>query len=187
MDFTQYGAELPSGEKIPFFHFDDEAQEIFKTWLIELQAKIQTESAPLIAEHLSKYRSLMPSLALIFHLINVADGCTAGPVSILAAEQAAAWCEYLESHARRIYGLLADASISAAAELSQRIQKNELQDGFTLRDVYRSCWHLLDTKERAQVAVDELLDAGWLREVISTEGKTRTLYYINPKIFTANT
>jgi hypothetical protein len=88
------------------------------------------------------------------------------------------------SHARRIYGLLADAAISAAAELAERIRKKELLDGFTLRDVYRNCWHLLDTPERAQGAIFELIDAGWLREKMNTSlGKTRSAYITNPKIF----
>lgn len=185
MDFTQCGAEFPEGEKIPFYHFDSEAQEIFKTWLIELQEKIQAESTPIITEHLSKYRSLMPSLALIFHLIGIAKDQPAGPVTRLAAEQAAAWCDYLESHARRIYGLLADASITAAAELSRKILKKELKDGFTVRDIYRNCWHLLNTKERAQDACDELVAAGWLRLVYEdVPGRhPKEIFLINPKIF----
>jgi hypothetical protein len=94
--------------------------------------------------------------------------------------------DYLESHARRIYGLLADVAVRAAEELAGRIKKGELQDGFTLRDVYHNCWHLLDEKEIVEQACNELVDAGWLRELITVEGKTRTQYYINPKIFPAN-
>jgi hypothetical protein len=42
------------------------------------------------------------SLALIVHLIDGLDRGTRGPVSRAAAEQAAAWCTYLEAHARRL-------------------------------------------------------------------------------------
>jgi hypothetical protein len=58
----------------------------------------------------------MPSLAVIFHLIEVADSvlAKAGPqdlffpeppkqISLRNAEQAAAFCDYLETDARRIY------------------------------------------------------------------------------------
>lgn len=128
----------------------------------------------------------MPSLALIFHLINIADGQPGGPVSSLAAQQAAAWCEYLESHARRIYGLVADVSIRAAAELARKIQKGTLQDGFTVRDIYRNEWHLLDKKELVEAACSELMEAGWLRQYIAEEGKTRLIYSINPKILPVN-
>jgi hypothetical protein len=188
MDFTQYGAELSDDGKIPFFHFESDVQKTFRVWLTEFQAKIQSEDNPLMAEHLAKYRSLMPSLALIFHLINVADGQPGGPVTQLAAEQATAWCDYLESHARRIYGLLADVSMRAAEELAKRIQEKEAPDGFTLRDVYRKGWHLLDKKELVEQACDELIDAGWLRP--SSEDvpgrHPKEIFMINPKIFPPN-
>ena len=56
----------------------------------------------------SKYRSLMPSLALISSLIDAVTGGPRGPVSRAAAEQAIAWCGYLEAHARRIYATVTD-------------------------------------------------------------------------------
>jgi len=78
---------MPEGDKIPFYHFSEDAQEVFYSWLKDLQEKIQSENASLMVEHLSKYRSLMPSLALIFHLINVASGDQlGGPVTLMAAE-----------------------------------------------------------------------------------------------------
>lgn len=113
----------------------------------------------------------------------MAGGQPGGPVSSLAAEQAAAWCDYLESHARRTYGLVADVSIMAAAELAQKIQKGILQDGFTAREVYKKHWRLLGEKEPARDACAELVEAGWLREEIQKDGKTRSVFRINPKIF----
>lgn len=186
MKFQDYGAELPEGEVIPFFHFSTEAQELFNEWLTDLQVSLQVEETPLMVEHLSKYRSLMPSLALIFHLTNIADGQAGGPVSFQAAQQAAAWCDYLESHARRIYGLVADVATRAAAELAKKIHAGKVHDGFALREVYRNEWHLLDKKDLVQGACSELMEAGWLRESIAEEGKTRLIYAINPKIFPVN-
>ncbi len=55
----------------------------------------------MLLSHLAKYRSLLPSLALLFHLIDGVDTGRRGPVSGAAAAQAAAWCEYLAAHARR--------------------------------------------------------------------------------------
>src|SRR5262249_25469479 len=63
---------------------------------------------------LGKYRSLMPTLALIFHLVDIADGSGSGPVSMQAAGMAAAWCDYLEAHARRVYGMVASLQVQAA-------------------------------------------------------------------------
>lgn len=61
-EFTEHGAEIGD---IPYFHFNGAAQEMFYDWLGQLQEKIQADDAPVMLEHLSKYRSLMPSLALI--------------------------------------------------------------------------------------------------------------------------
>ena len=84
----------------PGLRFDDEAQDIFNGWRGELEARLRTgDLSPALESHLAKYRKLIPCLALIFHLIEVADGKTCGPVSEQAIIQAAAWGEYLESHA----------------------------------------------------------------------------------------
>ena len=130
----------------------------------------------------------MPSLALIFHLIEAADkmGSQITPVSVTAAKQAAAWCDYLESHARRIYGMAANVNHQAAAKLAKKIQAGALPNLFSLRDIYRKGWGLLDDKAVAQIACDELLDAGWLREIsIASEypGRPKVRSYrINPKL-----
>ena len=113
MDFTASGATLEEGTTIPYFHFSPDAQEFFYRWLTKLQTeKLDRDGEePIMSEHLAKFRSLMPSLALIFHLIEVADGTAAGAVTLRSAQQAAQWCDYLETHARRIYGLVNDIGI----------------------------------------------------------------------------
>jgi hypothetical protein len=187
MDFTEYGATKEELERFPYLRFSEEAQHLFNEWLTELEMeKIRGNDHPMILEHFGKYRSLMPILALIFHLIDVADGSNTGPVSLQAAEKAAAFCEYLESHMRRVYGLVADIDLQAAAILAEKTKQGKLQDGFTVRDVQRKNWHLLNTKELAQVACNELIDAGWLKvEHQRQKGTGRTplpIHHINPKI-----
>jgi hypothetical protein len=71
--------------------------------------------------HVAKYRSLMPSLALIGHLIDGVAGGPTGPVSGGAAARAVAWCEYLQGHARRLYASVTDkARVAAGARLPRR-------------------------------------------------------------------
>ena len=50
------------------------------------------EDHPVVLSHGAKYRSLLPSLALIVHLIDSVEAGTGGPVSRAAAERAVAWC-----------------------------------------------------------------------------------------------
>jgi hypothetical protein len=187
MDFTEYGATKGEHERFPYLKFSEEAQILFNEWLTDLELNtLRVSDHSIILEHFGKYRSLMPTLALIFHLIDVADGASGGPVSLSAAEKAAAFCEYLESHARRVYGLVANIDQQAAAVLSEKIQAGKLNDGFTVRDVQRKNWHLLNSRELAQVACDELLDAGWLRvehQVKHGPGRSALpIHHINPKV-----
>jgi Protein of unknown function (DUF3987) len=173
-------------KQIPLFHFDEESQNAFYEWLtdLELNKMLNEDDHHLLIEHLSKYRKLMPALALLFHLIDLADGINNTAISIKNTMMACAWCEYLESHARRIYALVTDIDSYAASVLSNKIQNNKLESGFTVRDVYR-LKGLLKEREIAQAACDELVAAGWLREshIPPAKGqKGTTIYHINPKV-----
>nr|VFK65779.1 MAG: Protein of unknown function (DUF3987) [Candidatus Kentron sp. UNK]VFK70215.1 MAG: Protein of unknown function (DUF3987) [Candidatus Kentron sp. UNK] len=121
------------------------------------------EDHPIIAQHLAKFDKLFPALALILHLVDCAHTKRYGPVTERAALRAAAWCEYLEAHARRCYGLLIDDGLRAAQALADKVRKGKLQDGFTARDVRRNQWRYLTSDEAVQAALDWLEDEGWLR------------------------
>jgi hypothetical protein len=121
--------EPPNQEDIPALRFAPDAQDLSDTWRHELESRLRSEelgTTPTFESHVAKFRSLMPSLALLFHLINVAetfapfatsvDGHSGEilveqipPVSLKAAQLAAAWVDFLECHARKVYGLRANA------------------------------------------------------------------------------
>ena len=193
MDFpTEAGAVIEEGEPTPHLRFGGEAQSLFVEWLTELETIMlrNPDESPALLEHLGKYRSLMPSLALIFHLVGVADGAASSPVSLKAAKLAVGWCAYLESHARRIYGMAEDITRRAAGVLAEKIRAGRLEDGFTFRDVHRKGWSLLTGKEVVRDALTELVEAGWLRTVEHRPpkeqgGKTKVEYLINPKVKTS--
>lgn len=168
--------------------FSPEAQELFVAWLTELEGKVRTFGMhPALVSHLAKYRSLMPSLAALFELAD-ADGET-DAISLEHVKQAAAWCEYLETHARRIYSMNISPERQAAAELGGRILAGwKRSEGlFTLRDVYRNEWRGLSTVEAVRPVLLILEDAGWIRPVLAeqktTGGRSSELYAINPRIW----
>ncbi|MBY0293410.1 MAG: DUF3987 domain-containing protein, partial [Alphaproteobacteria bacterium] len=184
LDFCSYGAHPDEKSEIPYFHFDHEAQGVFYEWLTELEGKLRTSTdEPILTEHLTKYRKLMPSLALIFHLINLVSERSAGAVTVDCVERAAGWCDYLEGHSRRIYGSGMNPPYQAARTLARRIQGGDLKDRFDVRDVYRKEWTRLKTKEEVEAACHLLIEKGWLREETLSEGrKTKKCYFINPKM-----
>ncbi|HLI30091.1 MAG TPA: YfjI family protein [Terriglobia bacterium] len=176
-------AELPADEP-PCFHFEDDAQELFYAWWLEVEKKICSgDLHPALTAHLSKYRSLMPSLALLFELADSED-LSAARVSLPHARQAAAWCDYLEAHARRIYGCLVSPELHAARELADKILKRKLAAEFSTRDAYRPAWAGLSTPEGARAALRVLEDYGWIRPVQGgeREGRPSERWKINPRV-----
>jgi hypothetical protein len=65
LDATSVGAQFEGNDPLPYLRFSDEAQEFFDEWRSSLEnEKLRVEGeSPLIESHLSKYRSLMPSLS----------------------------------------------------------------------------------------------------------------------------
>ncbi|MGD9107588.1 MAG: YfjI family protein [Gammaproteobacteria bacterium] len=187
-DFTILG--LQNINNLPCFSFNQEAQEHFYTLIDNLDTKIKSEQNPFVMEHLGKYRSLIPSIALIFHVISNIDNINVKTkINIDTLQQAELFSNYLEKHARRIYGLMENISIKGAASLAEKIKKREIKDKFTLRDIYRKNWRFLKDKCLAKNAVDELIDANWLKKETTQGGhqqKPKEFFIINPRIFAEN-
>lgn len=188
-DPVAWGA-APADEfvKFPHFCFAPEAQSVFIEWSEDMhRVRMPSEDEPIIRQHLAKFDKLFPALALVFHLVDCAAKGVFGAVTREAALRAAAWCEYLEAHARRCYGLLKDDGLRAAQALAAKLQRDALEDGFTLRDVRRNQWRGLTTDEAIQPALDWLEDENWLRGEATggtgpSSGRRTLRYRINPAI-----
>lgn len=178
-DPVQAGA-VAEGSDIPYLRFDEAAQELFSEWREPYEARCRSgEDHPAFEAHLAKYRKLVPALALLIHL---ADNPAGGAIGERALLKSLAWAEYLEAHARRAYASVTQAEAVSARALLTRIRKGEVPDPFTPRDVYIKHWAFLGTREETHEAVRLLCDLDYLREEkVSTPGRTRTDYYINPK------
>ena len=167
--------------KLPHFHFDDEAQELFIEWCHHLHRElIANEENPLLAQHFGKYEKLFCALALVLHL---ADKGT-GPVQVGSAVRAAAWCEYLAAHARRIYGCLDAARVTQARTLARNIARGKLPDHFTAHDVRRKGWSQLKTAQEVEAALAVLEEHGYLRSYEAAEGLGRPTvrHVVNPQL-----
>jgi putative DNA primase/helicase len=138
LDPATIGAQQDDGDDgVPFVRFDQSAQALFDEWRSKLEVKVRSgDEHPALESHLAKYRSLVPSLALLIHL---ADGGQ-GSVGEKSIQKAIRWTAYLESRARRIYSIVTNSAAIAGKALAKRIHKGELRDGFTLREIYRKHW-----------------------------------------------
>ena len=144
----------------------------------------------------------MPALAMLFELAERAGsvGFVGAPpadspnlVSYEHAREAVAWCDYLETHARRVYSCIVTPQLRAASELADHIRKRHIRnkdgghDWFVARDVYLKNWSSLDSPEAVRAAVAVLEDASWLREIRvesgATGGRPSIRYLNNPKVW----
>src|SRR5713101_761603 len=189
LDLAALGAEELTPAERPFLRFAPDAQARFDAWRAALEATLRREDDhPVLLSHLAKYRSLMPSLALIIHLIDAVDRGTGGPVSGAAAEQAAAWCTYLDAHARRLYASVTDPARVAAALLARKVARGRLPTPFTARDVYRNAWTGLTEPRVVRHALAMLAELGWLRAEAARAGeggRPTVRWHINPTVLRA--
>jgi len=175
-----WGAEQMEGRGY-VLGLSPDAYEVFCEWYESLNETLIREDDALLQEHFGKYRSLMPKLAFIFHVLEGISGAV-GPES---ARKAAAWCGYLESHARRIYSLGRNAEADAALFITRKLTKSELLDGFTVRDIRQKGWALLRDNKAIEAALELLVDAGWIHPMpieFTSGGRPTTRYSINPII-----
>lgn len=185
-DFKTLGADVTGKKGIACFRFDNEAQDIFKNWFIKLANQLRlTDTHPLLNEHFSKHRKLVPALAMIFHIIVVADGDKSSCVSLKATQMAVLWEDYLQKHARRIYGLVLGTPCISTLALLERILDGSLRDGFTAHDVLQKRWTGFKDRSQVEKVCKALEDHGWIRSEKQTPspagGRPTTRYRIHPK------
>jgi hypothetical protein len=172
-------------DQFPFLRFDAAASERFVPWLTDLMQRVRSgDLHPAMESHLSKYRSLIPSLALLHHLMS---GGT-GPVGLASLLTAIAWGEYLEGHAHRVYGSAVNETAQAAKAILRHIRAGHLTDGFNRRDIERHNWTgLNDNSERIDAGLAMLTRDFWIRSLPSAGPGERggrpplPTYVINPR------
>ena len=185
-------AELqPASDTEPtVWRFDDAAQALFVEWLVPFEIEIRGDDLhPAMVSHLSKYRKLIPALALVFALIDTPD--SGGVIHEGELLRALAWEEYLRTHANRLYAAAVMPETTDAATLLSRIRAGKLTDrdgvildSFTPRQVAQKCWAGLTTPDAVRKAADVLSDYDWLRRDVvqggALGGRPSDRYTVNP-------
>jgi hypothetical protein len=163
------------------FSFSDDAQQLFRVWMTELQKSARSgKHPPALESHILKMPKTVASIALLFELVDGGRGTVGAP----AAARAFAWADYLLTHAVRLY-----TSGSVLAENGARIiiaRRDRLPIPFTARDVHIKSWAGLSDRDAVAAAIDTLVTTGHCREVPSapsvTGGRPTVSYIWNPHI-----
>ena len=160
-------------------HFSVSAQQAFNAWFVQNENMLINGNLDSARQsHFGKYRSLVPALALLFHLL---DG-HADAVCQDCLNRSVMFSNYLKHHANRIYASVTGRDAAAVRLLAQRLLKNQLPDGFTCRSLASRGWSGLGTNEQAQDAIDTLVEYGWLTETpVNGVGRPTVKYSMNPE------
>jgi hypothetical protein len=184
IDPGSVGALGDDSNPIPVLRFCPEALRLFRDWRQSHEQTLRMgDLHPALESHFAKYRTLVPCLALIFHLVDCPDG---GPVSVDATIRALAWSEYLAAHAVRIYGSVTLSERTNARQIWRRLKKvGDLPQVFTVRDIQRKGWAGLGDVAGIRDALRVLEDHGLIqRREISwalTGGRPAENYRVNPR------
>lgn len=176
-------------DKIPGLHFSKEAQELFNEWRESLELRLRSNEicSHSFESHLSKYRSLVPSLALIFYLISIEGrqiDINSDLVDSDCLTKAIKWSQFLESHAQRVYANTLFPGALSAKALADKILNKDVMDRMPLRSIYRNHWSLINTVEKLESAVAHLERLNWVKvEMIKGIGKAAECIRINPALF----
>ena len=99
--------------------------------------------------------------------------------------KALAFSQYLETHARRLYGASNEPERAAAQAILTKIREGELQDGFTAREVHQHDWPGLTDREQVQAGLNLLVELHYLAasSAATSErgGRPTTIYTVNPR------
>lgn len=168
-------------------HFDSDAQNLFFEWLRDLETRLRSGviEPSALESHLGKYRSLLPSLALIFEVVESVDkhGTFPEVVSLESLKKGIQWCRVLECHANKIYNDFSNISLKSAHLLLTKIREGTILSGMTIREIYRNQWSLLTNKAEVLDALSVLEMYGWAKAVFheNKNGRKSQKIEINPK------
>ena len=172
----QGARHLNNGSQL--LHFNSTAQLAFNKWYLQNENMLVNGKLDAARQsHFAKYRSLIPALALLFHLLDTHEG----PVCEDCLRRSVLFAQYLMQHANRIYSSISGHDHTAIRLLAERLLDHRLSSPFTLRSLVHKGWTGLTSKEQAQAAVDALSEYGWLTETeIRSGGRPTVKYFLNP-------
>lgn len=174
------------------WRFTPDAQALFWEWAEPFETEIRgDELQPALISHLSKYRKLIPALALIFALVDTPD--SGNVIHERELRRALDWGDYLRTHAERIYAAAVIPETAGAQALLNKIKAGKLTDPdgvlyevFTPRQVAVKGWVGLGMVEPVRKAAELLADYGWLvREAVpagAAGGRPSERYLIHPQL-----
>jgi len=178
--FERLSKLTPHGDEPQRWTLSSKAQAMFLEWFIPLNKELRSETLHLaMVSHLSKYRKLIPAIALVNALIDTPEKI--GVVVEIEMARALEWGDYLRSHAEKIYQVSVNPELDGAKALLDKIKNGKVMNGFTPRVISQNHWSGLDSVDLVKKACGLLVECGHLRmQELKTGGRPSEIYLINP-------
>jgi hypothetical protein len=159
-----------TGDPVPVDYrceYDHGAQAMMSEWIREFEKRNRFEEFENSAMklHYSKYSNLMPSLALIFFMIDRASGkCNFVQVQPIHVAMAGAWAEHLEAHANRVYSLESEKKYQPSLTILKMIKAGQI-DGTSFHpwEVTKKGRSCLRNPAATLEALKKLEEYGWVK------------------------
>jgi hypothetical protein len=193
IDDEKYKLQWDNHSELNYLQYDSNAQTIYKSWATELEIRLSSDDIPdHIKGHLSKYRSLIPSLSLIFHLVDQSltkKEKRKSEIGVTSVKRSIAWAKYLEKNLNKVYGNVIYPELSSAMILYKRIHDGKLTDKMTVRDICRKNWSKVGSKKDDVLkAIKVLSDHSMVRiETINENGNYSQIIHIHPELLQKST
>ena len=162
--------------------FDDESYDLFKQWYTDNEALTRSdELSSALESHYAKYRSLVPTIAAIFYVLENSDIEATPFINKQTTSNAISYVEYLRSHAERIYALPEQAVLKGAKTILARFDK--LEDTFAESKVKRNKWTGLTDPTVVEAALALREENGYCKvnEHNTGVGRPSIFYVKHPK------
>lgn len=168
--------QIPINDSPILLDFDSDAQDELDLWLKD-RVHLPEREPTHMRSYIDKMASFVPSAAAIFHLC---ENPPSKPIGLPALCMAIEWCDYLTTHAKKLFGLAYKSPEQASAE-SLRSKLGQLPDPFKLDDFCRKDWSGLQTPAARRAALRCLSEARYIRPITYlSDGKKITIYYKRP-------
>ena len=144
--------------------FSEEAAALFDEWTCSHMNRIRLENeCEGLESHLTKYKKLVPSLALLYHVSSLGCADSTADIEPHSVEQAIQLAKVMESHARKVYSDEVSPEIKSAKALLALAKDISAETPiWSLRDIYRRQRSGLKTADDVKKAAQMLVDYGHL-------------------------
>ena len=150
--------------------FCPKAQEVFTNWFKDsiriIDELNKGEAQHNLVNHITKYRKMVPAIALLIELAEDPDANEVVDESIVKAIR---WANYLITHAKRIYSIQDKEMLIAQSIIEKRDKL--VKQSFSPSEIVQKSWSGLNNTEDVKRGISVLVKNNYLIKLISSTSK----------------